>query len=151
MCHNRAILKDVQLAFDGSLAELTRLAAEVQSFCAEHSLAPEIEFDLVLALEELFTNAVRHGGCEGMRGAIEIRLARAADGVMLDFRDRGRPFNPLAVPAPDFDIPLADRPVGGLGIHLVREIMRDLRYERVGEWNRLSMRRPLGGGTTCSG
>jgi anti-sigma regulatory factor (Ser/Thr protein kinase) len=99
-----------------------------------------VALDLNLALEELFTNAVRHGGCEGMEEAVEVRLRAALDGVRVEFRDRGRPFDPAMVPAPDLRAPLETRRAGGLGIHLVRAIMRDIRYQRAGEWNRITMR-----------
>src|SRR5689334_19772244 len=77
MCHNRAVLRDAELALDGSLHELARLAEELERFCRERSLGSEIQFDLNLALEELFTNAVQHGGCEGMERAVKIRLEAA--------------------------------------------------------------------------
>ena len=94
----------------------------------------------------LFVNTVRHGGCEGVENAARVRLQAIPDGVAVEFADRGMPFDPTAAPAADVNAPLAERPSGGLGIHLVREIMRGLRYERAGEWNQLSMKRPLSHG-----
>jgi serine/threonine-protein kinase RsbW len=91
---------------------------------------------LNLALEELFTNAVQHGGCEGMERAVKIRLEAAGDGVQVEYCDRGTPFDPANAPAPDVSR------IGGLGVHLVRNIMRDFKYQRAGEWNRITMRRP---------
>jgi serine/threonine-protein kinase RsbW len=93
-------------------------------------------------LEELFTNSVRHGGCAGMENAVHIRLQLHDDGVRVEYSDRGAAFDPLSAPAPDLELPLADRPVGGLGIHLLRQIMRELVYRREDGWNRLAMRRP---------
>jgi anti-sigma regulatory factor (Ser/Thr protein kinase) len=55
----------------------------------------------------------------------------------VEFRDRGRPFDPTAAPAPDLGV------IGGLGIHLVRGIMDDLEYQRAGEWNLITMRRSI--------
>jgi anti-sigma regulatory factor (Ser/Thr protein kinase) len=122
---------------DGNLDELGRLAGEAERFCRERSLSAEVQFDIDLALEELFINAVRHGGCEGMKEAVQVRLEAAADEVRVEFRDRGVPFDPTTAPPPDLTR------IGGLGIHLVRELMRDFRYQRTGEWNRITMRRPL--------
>jgi serine/threonine-protein kinase RsbW len=96
-----------------------------------------------LALEELFVNTLRHGGCEGMETAAQIRLQLDEDSVLVEFSDRGRPFDPTAVPPPNLAAPPEERQKGGLGIHFVRYCMRDLTYHREGEWNRLSMRRPL--------
>lgn len=143
MCHNRAVLSDVELTLNGELSELTRLAATVEDFCRERGLDAGIEFDLNLALEELFVNALRHGGCEGMEQAIQIRLQAASDGVRVEFCDRGPAFDPMLVPPPDLNAPLASRQAGGLGIHLVHGVMHDLTYRRSGEWNCVAMRRPF--------
>jgi serine/threonine-protein kinase RsbW len=131
------------LLLDGKLSELPRLAAEAARFCREHALGEDAEFDLNLVLDELFSNAIRHGGCEGMREAARVRLEmRANHDVAIEFADRGAPFDPTTAPEPDLDAPLETRAAGGLGIHLVRQIVRDLRYERVAGWNRLTMWRP---------
>jgi anti-sigma regulatory factor (Ser/Thr protein kinase) len=130
------------LLLDGNLSELSRLAAETARFCREHGLGQEVEFQLNLVLEELLTNAIRHGGCDGMRDAARVRLELLPGGVAIEFADRGAPFDPTAAPVPELDVPLETRPVGGLGIHLVRQIVRDLRYERREGWNRLTMLRP---------
>ncbi len=137
--HNQAIPYHANFSLNGNLGELERLAAEVRQFCVANSLADEAEFELNLVLEELFVNTVRHGGCEGVPGAAHVRLRSASGGVEVEFRDRGRPFDPTTAPDADIHASLEER--GGLGIHLVRGIMRDLNYQRDGEWNQLRMRR----------
>ena len=74
-------------------------------FCAANSLDDEAEFQLNLVLEELFVNSVRHGGCEGVPGAAHVRLRCAPDGVEVEYRDRGRPFDPTAAPQADIRSP----------------------------------------------
>lgn len=130
------------MVLDGKLSELATLTAEVGRFCREHALGDDVEFDLNLVLEELFTNSVRHGGCEGMIGAARVELHAGPDGVHIEYADRGAPFRPDEAPAPNLDAPLEERGGGGLGIHLIRQIVQDLRYERAEGWNRLTMRRP---------
>jgi serine/threonine-protein kinase RsbW len=131
------------MVLDGKLSELTRITAGTARFCREHALAGDVEFDLNLALEELFTNVLRHGGGDGRPEIARVRFALLPDGVEVEFADRGAAFDPLTAAPPDLAAPLADREAGGLGIHLVRQIMRDLRYDRADGWNRLTMRRPL--------
>ncbi len=140
VCHNQAILSQVDISLNGSLRELERLAAAVADFRASNALDDEAEFQLNLVLEELFVNAVRHGGCDGIPDAARVQLRSTAGGVAVEFRDRGQPFDPTSAPAADIHAPLADRQGGGLGIHLVREIMRDIYYVRDGEWNVTRMR-----------
>jgi serine/threonine-protein kinase RsbW len=122
------------------LGELRRLAAATAEFCRWHSLAEEVAYDLNLALEELFVNAVKHGGCEGMKNAVRIRMEPGPGDVRAEFADRGRPFDSTLVPAIG-EASLEERAGGGLGIHLVRQVMRDVEYRRDGEWNRITMRR----------
>jgi serine/threonine-protein kinase RsbW len=130
------------VTLDGKLSEISRIAAETARFCGDHHLDPEAEFHLNLVVEELFTNALNYGGCEGLRDAARVEFNMLPDGVGIQFADRGEPFDPTAAPAPELGAPLETRQIGGLGIHLVRQIVRDLRYERVDGWNRLTMRRP---------
>ena len=78
-----------------------------------------------------------------MEGAAEVQFTLLADGVAVEYADRGTPFDPTQAPATDVTAPLAERLRGGLGIHLMRQIMRDFEYHRLDGWNRLRMRRPI--------
>jgi anti-sigma regulatory factor (Ser/Thr protein kinase) len=140
--HNQAILTEAEVVLHGHLGELKCLVAETARFCREHSLGDEVEFELNLVLEELFTNSVRHGGCAGVENAVRVRLQLRDDGVHMEYSDRGQAFDPLGAPPPDLEASLEERQTGGLGIHLVRQIVRDLVYRREGDWNRITMRRP---------
>ena len=136
---------------DGTLAELELLARETRRFCRESGLEEEVEHDVNLVLEELFTNSIRHGGCAGMERAAEIRLEASGDGVRVEYGDRGRAFDPTAPACPDFATAPGGRNGQGTGLRLVRGIMAGLGYARRGEWNRLAMRRPAGGLQTGGG
>ena len=143
MWHNQAVLGCAEITLDGDLHELGRLAEEVAWFCEENALDTEVEFDLNLVMEELFTNAVRRGGCEGVKEAARVRLERREDCVEAEFADRGREFDPSTAPEPDLMAPLAERASGGMGLHLVRRTVSDLTYRRAEGWNRVTMRRPI--------
>jgi serine/threonine-protein kinase RsbW len=137
----RRFLSEVEFTLNGDLAELGHLAAETAKFCEMNSLDAGVEFDLNLVLEELFTNVVRHGGGQGLPGVAHIRLEVVGPDAIVRFSDRGTAFNPLVAPGPALEAPLESRRAGGLGIHLVRQIMQDLLYERSDGWNRIAMRR----------
>ena len=128
------------ITLNGNLKELGRLAAEVAGFCREAGLGDDIEFRLNLALEELFTNAVRHGGCGGVADAATIHLRREAGAALVEYSDRGGPFDPADAPPPDLQSPLAERAPGGLGLHFVRQLAADFEYHRVDERNRITLR-----------
>lgn len=129
-----------ELTLDGDLKELERLAVAIRDFCDRHSLPDDLDFRLNLALEELFTNAVRHGGCRGMTDAAVIRLEAAPPDVKVEYADRGEVFDPAAAPRPDLNAPLEERQAGGLGLHFVRQIAREFEYHREDGWNRITMR-----------
>ena len=141
--HNRSIPTDLEFALDGNVGELERLATQVGDFCQRNGLEGDVEFDLNLVLEELFMNTIRHGGCRDQAGAARIVLRMAGGAVELEYRDRGIPFNPLDAPPARTDAPLEERNPGGLGIHLVRQIMTDVRYRRSDDENRLTMARRM--------
>ncbi len=107
-----------------------------------NGLHEEAPFQLNLVLEELFVNTIRHGGCEGVEGSTRIELRALPAGVQVDFRDCGTAFDPTSAAPADLLQPLEERRGGGLGIHLVRQIMRDVSYRRESEWNHLSMTLP---------
>lgn len=113
--------------FPRAVASLPALVAFVREFWASYGLAPERAVDLDLVLEELFTNMVRHA--RGGRPEIEVTLERRDGLVTLCLRDEDvEPWNPDSLPPLDLSRP-AERAVGGRGIHLVRRMTRDLRFE----------------------
>jgi len=78
--------------------------------------------DLVLAVDESATNIIMHG-YRGQPGDIEVEIRRAPDAVVIYLRDRAPPFDPTRLPAPDVTLPLEQRPIGGLGVYLTRQLM----------------------------
>ncbi len=125
------------LTLDSDIAELERLGQFLDEFCRLEGLSREICNQLQVALEELVINAIKHGGCEPKEGAIQLSIRKDGTEVSIVLSDSGVGFNPLNVPEPDLTKSLLDRPVGGLGIHLVRNLIPSIRYERRGDRNYL--------------
>jgi len=129
--------------------ELRRLAAAVEGFCDQHGLAADLARKVNLALDELLTNVMRHGFPPGADGRpdpgheIEVSVELQSRRLVARLRDDGKPFNPLDLPAPDLDTPLEDRPVGGLGVYLARQMMDSMRYRRVDGRNCLTVTKRL--------
>jgi serine/threonine-protein kinase RsbW len=93
---------------------------------------------LELVLEEIFMNVARHAYAPG-EGDVEVAYAVDGPGrLFVEISDAGREFDPLAAPVPDLSLSLADRPVGGLGILMVKALTTSLQYRRDGGRNRLS-------------
>jgi serine/threonine-protein kinase RsbW len=123
--------------------DLPRLTEAVAAFVAEEGIEEADGFELALVLEELFTNIVSYAFDEPASHAIAVDLERR-DGVLhVHVSDAGWPFDPRSVPPPDLEADIEHRPIGGLGIHLVRKLTEDLAYERRAGINHLSFHKTL--------
>ena len=122
-------------------AQLPALMGLLGEFCSETQLAPAHQAAFELALEEIFTNIIKHGTRPGIVPWVELSLAAAANGLTMTFEDDGPQFDPLSLPEPDVTASLEERPLGGLGMYLVRRMMDAVDYQRVGTRNRLTLTR----------
>ena len=133
----------VELRFANDLGALAALAERVERFGAEQRLPARMVNALNVVLDEAVSNAINHGYDAGALGEIAVRLRREPDGVTVEVEDDGRAFDPLQAPPPDLTLPLEQRPIGGLGIHLIRNLMDEVSYARVGDRNVLKMAKRL--------
>ncbi len=103
---------------------------------------------LVLVIEELFTNTIKHGYCEESNRPVHISLGYRDALIMLDYRDQAPPFDPIhAEPTIARDIP-PDQ-VGGMGLQLIQTLGFDARYAYEAGWN--IIRLAIGSGQTSPG
>ena len=86
-------------------------------------------------LDELLSNIISYAFDDDADHEIDIRVELAGPRLSITIADDGTPFDPFALPDPDTTLPLDERSVGGLGIHLVRKVMDEASYERVGPNN----------------
>lgn len=121
------------------IAELPRVAEEVDGFCAAAALPASCAFKINVALEELLVNTISYGFPDSERHEILVTLAKEGEAVVVEISDDGVPFDPLQVPTPDIDQPLETRPLGGLGIHFVRTLMDEVEYRRAGGRNLVTL------------
>ena len=118
-----------RLVIRSDLAELDRLFAFIDEFCARETVRDEIKYKLYLIAEELAVNVVSHGYSGRSDGSIEITLRRGPDGIDVCIEDEAPPFDPLGqAPAAVTDGAVADRPVGGLGVYLARTLAATVAY-----------------------
>jgi serine/threonine-protein kinase RsbW len=111
-------------------AELKNLAV-LRRFIEESSLAMDASshaaLDLIQAVDEAATNIIMHGYA-GQPGEIEINIHRHDDVLVACLRDRAPAFDPTLVPPPDLTLSLEERPIGGLGIFLMRQSVDEIHY-----------------------
>ncbi len=104
----------------------------------------ELLFKVKLAVEEVGLNIINHGYEGDDSGEIEIRFHCGAEVLTIDIIDEAGAFDPLTeTPPPDTSAGIEERPIGGLGVHLVREMMDEVSYIREGNRNRLTLKTRL--------
>jgi len=132
--------RDVEMSLPGTLDAVRRAADGFDAFAAHHGLPEDVVQSVQVALDELVSNAVRHGyaGVESP-GSIDVRFGIRADDLLVEVSDAAPAFNPLEAPEPDTSLPIDQRPIGGLGLLLVRRLMDRVEYERRDGRNRLSL------------
>jgi serine/threonine-protein kinase RsbW len=97
-----------------------------------------------MAVDETLTNVIEHGySFEVVDKEIEVICSVEDDRFLITIIDDGPAFNPLEHEAPDPSAPLDDREPGGWGIYFIRRLMDDVRYERIGDRNHLSLAKSL--------
>jgi serine/threonine-protein kinase RsbW len=124
------LAKETLIELRNNLSELERLSYALEKFGEEHHLPLKTTMDVNLALDEIFTNIVSYGFKDQGKHLIFIHLIIKEKELNITVEDDGIPFNPLEIPEPDLNLPLEERSIGGLGIHFVRNMIEELRYER---------------------
>jgi len=122
-----------------SVAGIRQAAAALDGFRAEHGLGDQAAWPLPVALDEILSNIVRHASPGPTEAAIDVTFAFLDGEVEMTVSDDGPAFDPLKAPEPDLTSPLEGRRPGGLGVHLVKQLMDRVRYARVAGRNRLVM------------
>ena len=128
----------------GTAAQLPAAMEFLQEFWAAAALPPAAAFPFELALEEIFMNVAMHGTQGGHVPAVGLNIACEGEIVRLVVTDDAPAFDPLQLATPNLDAPLEERPIGGLGIHLVREMMDAVAYRLVAGHNELTLEKKLG-------
>jgi anti-sigma regulatory factor (Ser/Thr protein kinase) len=110
-----------------------------ETWLATQKISPEATYFAALTIEELVTNCIKYGYDDSMEHTIDVELLVADHTLTITVVDDGRAFDPLAVPRPDMAGAVEDRPIGGLGIHMLRELADKMSYERRGNTNRVTL------------
>ena len=119
--------------------ELDRITESIEAFAEEEEWPPDLLFRINLVLEELVLNIMDYGHDDNEH-KIEIALTSAADAVTINITDEGHAFDPLTdATEPDTTDPIESRSIGGLGVHLAREMMDEMAYRRENGRNYLTL------------
>jgi anti-sigma regulatory factor (Ser/Thr protein kinase) len=124
------------MVLENRLETLNHLMAVVRAYLKPYPLSGKPRFAVELIIEEVVTNVIHHAfkgepAVEQGSQLIAIDLDVSQGEIHLCVTDEGHPFNPLSVPRLDVAQPFMERLEGGLGIHLVRQMMNSMAYRRV--------------------
>jgi len=131
------------LILHNDIQQIPQLAEFIETIAEEIELDQGLAMSLNLALEEAVTNVILYAYPEGSDGLVDIEAILSKDKLRFIISDSGMEFDPTAAPEADVTLGVEDRPIGGLGIYLVRKIMDTVSYERADGKNILSMTKKL--------
>jgi anti-sigma regulatory factor (Ser/Thr protein kinase) len=132
----------LQIVLKNQPREKQKVVQALEQFGRDHQLPAAVVQAADLALEEHLTNLMNYGFADNREHQIKVRFSMASH-FIIEVEDDGPPFNPLQLPAVDTTMPLERRPIGGLGIHLMRRFMDEIEYHSEGGKNVLRMRKRL--------
>ncbi len=123
--------------------EVPRLNDFVGEVCQTVGLESIVAMQVKLAIEEAVVNVMKYAYPEGTQGVVTIEAVSNEVRLKFTIKDSGKPFDPTVLPEVDTTLPAKDRRIGGLGIHIVRQFMDSINYERSGNLNILTIRKKL--------
>lgn len=127
------------LELKNDLSELQRMSAWIHRTGEFMGLPGALGSEFDLCANEAVTNIILYAYEDSASHRISVRIRQARDLVDLEVEDDGRPFNPLEFPPPVLTRSLNEAPLGGRGIHLIRGLMAECRYQRRDGKNILTM------------
>jgi sigma-B regulation protein RsbU (phosphoserine phosphatase) len=140
---DEARVRRLDLTMANDLAEIERAADAMGEFLQENGVPAPVRRRLGMAIDEILNNVISYAFPEGGEHVVKLGIVLSADWLVVRLEDEGIPFNPLKQSDPDTTASLEERQIGGLGIHLVRNMMDDVSYARQGTYNVLSLRKRL--------
>jgi len=135
--------KEYSFKLKNDLSELDTLCQEMERFGRSIRLSKKFIFEINLALDELFTNIILYGFKDDKEHLIKVTLTPQNDILCLCIEDDGIPFNPVEANEPDLGCTIEECKIGGLGIHLIRNLMDEICYERCGNKNKLTLKKNI--------
>ena len=129
-----------QLTIKADISLLDQVLSFADGILEQNNCPLKVQTQIDVAIEEIFVNIAHYAYPEGEGDAlIEIEADKDAKKVRIVFEDGGIPYNPLEKEDPDISLSSEDRPIGGLGIFLVKKTMDDMSYEYKDGKNRLTI------------
>lgn len=129
------------LSINNNLTEISQLEPFMEKLAEAYGISPDVQFQLNLALDEALANSINYAYPEGTEGSIILEAETEGNMLVLRLMDFGTPFDPTLQGDVDTTLSVEQRPIGGLGIFLIKKMMDDVTYVRQEEKNILTMKK----------
>ena len=132
-----------ELTLDATLENIPAVTAFVDAKLEALDCPPKAQMQIDVAIDELFSNIARYAYDPSGPATVRVDVEREPVAVRITFIDHGKPYDPLAKADPDVTLTAEERPIGGLGIFMVKKTMDDVRYEYKDGQNILTVEKRL--------
>lgn len=126
------------LRIPAEVSQLVAVRKFIRDYAGRAGADKQATDDMVQAVDESVTNAIIHG-YRGAKGTIDVEVYVVHGSLVVRLRDRAPPFDPTTVPHPDITLPLERRPLGGMGVHLTRQLTDEMTYRKTEGGNELTL------------
>jgi len=137
------MLPGFRMTIGADRSEIAKVTAAFAELAGAQALSATVRRTIHVVLDEMLSNTIMHGFAGREGGEVTVEAVLHPDRVCLTLTDDGRPFDPFAMAAPDTTLTTQARRIGGLGIHLVRQMMDEVSYHRQADRNVLVMAKRL--------
>ena len=124
---------------ENRIEELSSLAEQIDNLSEEWAISLALTMNINLVIEEALSNIIFYAFTDNNKHEIKISVSLTNNKLTIKITDNGISFNPLEQQQPDINLSAEERPVGGLGIFLISQIMDEMNYIRKGNQNILTL------------
>lgn len=136
-------MKRKELTLNANVREIEKLPLLIDEICNDLNLPAALSFNLNLVLEEAVTNIIQYAYPDNTGKTISIAAEYCPESIAFTLTDSGIAFNPTTLPDADTSLSVQERPIGGLGFFLIRQIMDKVEYQRKGDYNILTLQKQM--------
>lgn len=130
---------DLSFTLRNDRSEIARMFTLLEEFCEANEIPEDDMFNVRLILDEAVINVIVHGYEDSRPHEIHVGLSLHSGALAVHIEDDGIAYNPLDAPPPRFDLPIQQRRIGGLGVHIMKTLARSVAYRRENGRNHLDV------------
>jgi serine/threonine-protein kinase RsbW len=143
--------RSTRLAIRNEISDLAILRGELKRFCEEHAIARKTLMQLQVTLDEIVSNIIKYAWPEGGTHELSVRITVSENEIEIEVVDDGQAFDPRTAPAPDRRTARRRPRPGGIGIHMVKQLVDDIAYSRVNGRNHIVLTKRRSAGKASHG